>query len=398
METSPGSTPGSESLVTSRYNVAFLGPGAAAYRDALQRTLAKRVAELGDDLASLVAFLDGRQALRREPTTPIVAVYFGHLSAAPSDVDVLRDLRAAAIVIIPVVADLKQYTSHTPSELHTINGYSPPAEDADLDGLANLVLENLGLLRRARRLFISYKRTESSTEALELRHELDARGYDVFLDTHSVPRGDEFQEVLWQRMADSEVVVLLDTPGFLAGQWTREELAQAAAMTIGIVQVIWPQHTRADYTELCQPVYLEPGDLKSGGGLMPDALTRIFLAVEQLRARSVAARHNNLVREFCDAAALAQVTASVQPERYISATTPHGRVIAIPAVGVPDALRYHEASAWLSDVAGDAATVVLVYDQRGLRPKWCTFLDWLDRFLPVKTLRVTAVADRIAQL
>ena len=107
--------------------------------------------------------------------------------------------------------------------------------DKRLDAITNLVLENLGLLRRTRRLFISYRRSNSSHEALQLRHELDARGYDVFLDTHSVPRGDDFQEVLWHRLADSDVVVMLDTPGFMTSRWTKEELAQAEAMTIGMI-------------------------------------------------------------------------------------------------------------------------------------------------------------------
>jgi hypothetical protein len=382
----------------SRYNVAFLGPGAAVHRPTLERTLTERLGEIGEDLPSIVAFLGGPQVEGRDPATPIVAIYFGHASAVPCDVDVLRDLRATAVVVIPVVEDLEEYTAQTPPELHPVNGFAAAKDDGNFDDLANLVLENLGLLRRTRRLFISYKRTESSTEALELRHALDARGYDVFLDTHSVPRGDDFQEVLWQRMADSDVVVLLDTPGFLASRWTKEELAQAQAMTIGIVQVIWPKHDRADYTELCEPVYLEPEDFKTGGGLILDALTRILVAVEKLRARSVAARHNNIVREFCDAAAIAHVPTVVQPERYISARTTRGQVIAIPAVGVPDALRYHEASVRLGDASGSATTVVLIYDQRGLRPRWCAFLDWLDDFLPVKALRITAVVDRIAQL
>src|SRR5262249_39620380 len=121
---------------------------------------------------------------------------------------------------------------------------------------------------------------------------------------------------------------------------------------------------------------------------------RISLAVEQLRARSLAARHNNLMREFCDAAAKAGASATVQPQRFATARLQDGRQIAaIPAVGVPDAVRYHEAAERFSAGTVGASEVFLLYDHRGLRPSWSEFLDWLDRFLPVKAVRITSVAQ-----
>lgn len=357
--------------------------------------LKKRLRELSESLVSIVGFLNAAQTISRDPKVPLVALYCGDGQASATDMTAIGSLMTAASVVLPIVSDLKRFGAAVPAELGGINGAEWPKKGAP-HAIVNLVLENLGLLRRARRLFISYRRAESSEEALQLRHELDARGYDVFLDTHSVAKGDDFQEVLWQRLADSDVVVMLDTPGFMESRWTKEELAQAEAMTVGVVQVIWPGHVPAPYTDLCERTYLDQSDFRRTG-LKPQTAQRIADIVERLRARSLAARHDNLVREFCDAASAVGIPAQVQPERFISAQLSSGtRIAAIPAVGVPDAFRYHEASRRFPGEEGVATLVFLVYDHRGLRPSWSGFLDWLDDFLPVKAVRITNIAGKLS--
>ena len=55
--------------------------------------------------------------------------------------------------------------------------------------LATLMLECVGLLRRQRRIFVSYRRTESRDVALQMHDLLIAKGFDVFLDLkfHDIP-------------------------------------------------------------------------------------------------------------------------------------------------------------------------------------------------------------------
>lgn len=382
--------------MTVRYCIGIIGSGADEYRSRLQQCLRKRLRDLGKDLSTAVEFCDSDSVLKRDPKTPIVSVYFGN-SSPPSDTDLraVQSLRETVSVVIPAVPDLSKFHAAIPTALCDLNGISL-SSDHSMDAIANLVLENLGLLRRMRRLFISYRHISSSHEAVQIRHELDARGYDVFLDSYSVPKGDVFQEVLWQRLADSDVAILLDTADFLDSRWTKEELAQAEAMTVGVVQVIWPGHAPAPYTDLCERIYLNRSDFKRSGGLVKQALERVTAAVEHLRARSLAARHDNLVREFCDAAASIDVSAVVQPERFISAKLPTGKdIAAIPAVGVPDALRYHEASRRFAKASNPPSQILLIYDHRGLRPSWIDFLDWLDDFLPVKAVRITDVTRKL---
>jgi len=136
-------------------------------------------------------------------------------------------------------------------------------------------LEGLGLLRERRRLFISYRRVEASGVAAQLYEALDAAGFDVFLDTHGILRpGEPFQEVLWHRLADTDVALLLDTPGFLASRWTEEELARANVSNIQILQVLWPGQTEASAAAFSSLYPLSMGDFQSACFLGPQLVCK----------------------------------------------------------------------------------------------------------------------------
>ena len=72
---------------------------------------------------------------------------------------------------------------------------------------------------------------------------LESHHFDVFLDTHSIEKGELFQEELWHRMTDCDVILLLNTPGFLESHWCKEELAEAGSKQIGIVQLVWAERS-----------------------------------------------------------------------------------------------------------------------------------------------------------
>lgn len=378
-----------------RYQIAIFGPGSGTYGSVLRKTLERDLADLGMDVATHVSFLDRASAESRDVKSPFVAVYFGGTPTPAEDAKTIDALIATSCTILPVVSDLGRYSSFVPPALKPINGLGLDAKDPDLEAAANLVLEILGLLRRKRKLFISYKRTDSEHVALQLRHALEAQGYDVFLDTHSVAKGAQFQDVLWQSMADCDVIVLLDSKKLGDSYWSKQEIARAEAMTIGLLQVIWPDHTPFDHTALCERLFLENADFE-GKTLDDQKAKSIVFAVEKLRARCMAARHDNLVREFCDAAAAVKVTTAIQPERFIIATLPSGKKLAaIPTVGVPDADLYHSINRRFPDKT--YAEAFLVYDHRGLRSSWSEFLAWLDDFLPVKAVKVTSSAQKLVK-
>jgi hypothetical protein len=266
-----------------------------------------------------------------------------------------------------------------------------------LNRLSSVLLEGLGLLRRSRRLFISYRRIETQGIAIQLYEQLDSGGFDVFLDSHSIRPGEPFQEVLWHRLADTDVVVLLDSPGFLGSRWTEQELARANSTNLQTLQLAWPGTTFSASAAFSRPFPLSVNDfetptdqLGATARLRGECLARVANEVESLRARALAARHSYLVQEFCSEASARGFASHLQPERFIVVETTTGnRYFAVPTIGVPDAVRYQELEDDIRRIATPAGEIILLYDERGIRDKWLKHLEWLDRqTLHVKSLQV----------
>ena len=390
--------------VPSPYQVVLLGQTRPAVRDALRQTLVARMREMDLDVDAHVAFLDASTAGTVTQAGPVVCAFIGGHGYDVADAAAVAQLVNDAVLVLPLVESLDGYRDQVPESLWPINGKALSGAVDDVESAAGLVMEGLGLLRRTRRLFISYRRTEASDAAHQLYDLLDARGFDVFLDTRSVPTGDPFQEELLHRLSDSDVLVILDTDGFLESEWTREELAQAEAMALGILQVQWPGLSRPAYAALCTVVPIDGSDLEDGGKrLTRDALHRVGYQTETLRARSIAARYTSLVGSFDAIAEQEGIPSTVQPTRYLELAPPGKDPVAvIPTVGVPETLSYQDVASLLSRLASGGPTApsraVILYDPVPVRPRWKQHLDWLDGHLPVQTVTVSGAEDWLRSL
>lgn len=372
------------------YQIILLGRGVELHGAVLELVIHQRANEVSRDISRVLRILRAATVDELVPNAPSVIIYLG--GDSNTDRGLVCRLQYNAVPVIPIVSDLQTYQQETPVELHSINGAAVDWTHPNFTEIVNVAFENLSLLRRERRLFISYLRAEAQDAAHQLRVSFDDAGYDTFLDISSVPKGDDFQAVLMHRLLDSDVMIVLDTPGFLTSRWTQEEVAQASAMSVGILRVAWPSVSSARFAELAEHILLKDEEIE-GDSLTAAAIDRIVRAAEALRARNVAARHDNLVGEFCEAAASVGLDHAIQPQRFVIGWKANGRrVAAIPAVGVPDAQRFHDASRRFP-VAGELADeAVLLYDHRGMHGEWMEFLSWLDQYLPVKGLRVTNTA------
>jgi hypothetical protein len=224
----------------------------------LAGTLRTRLTELGIDPSTL-SFIPENELGRRNRKLPFVGVFFGYTGAETAKHPILSHLIEDSSVIVPIFDAEAGFSVQIPNALAHINGLQLAGADPSLAKLASLLLENFRLLRSDRRLFISYRRVESQGIAIQLYENLDALGFDVFLDTRGVPPATDFQGVLWHRLADSDIVVLLDTPGFRASRWTREELARANATSIQILHLLWPK-SQPDGTSAFSEFYQVLGD------------------------------------------------------------------------------------------------------------------------------------------
>jgi hypothetical protein len=380
----------------------FLMLGAeSAFRPTIEDLFLERTQDLGLDQDAFT-ILRSANFSDYKSNAPSVCVYFGGDPA--NDETEVQSLVDEGCVVVPVVENIKKYTELVPSCLRPINGFeiNNTVKENKPPALVSRVLEGLGLLRKTRKLFISYVRKESSAVALQLKHQMDAAGFNIFLDTHSVGPGADFQNVLWHELADSDVMLLLNTNDFVGRKWTAEELTQATAMSVGIIQLVWPDCDKKNYvnhTAFATPIYLTDENFEASipadsAKLTSAILKKIEKEVESLRARAHASRQDNLIKEFVRLADNVSIDAFLQSDRVIIVTHSNGnRAAVIPAVGVPDAYSSFEKHKLVKKVFENTVnSVVILYDHRNMLEDYLKFVEWLKP-LPVEFLRIMDAED-----
>lgn len=385
--------------MTTKYQLIKIGDDNTFFPEVID-TLYRHVTELGLLKESIVEIDESNFHTEYKANSPTFCLYFGNSSGAFKNLDILKALIKDANLILPIASDLKKFSTQIPKELRNINGFEL-SNNNDIEKLVSCILEGLSLLRLSRRLFISYKRDESSIVAIQLFEQLEKNGFDVFLDTHSIRPGEPFQEELWHRMADTDVVVLLNTPGFLKSDWTTQELAKANSMSIGILQVIWPTHKLERDAELSIPLQLSDADFGNSifkdpkSYLTSNAISNIVSQVESLRARSLASRQDNIITEFIASSNRVGKIADLQSEKFITVKKSDGKeLVIIPTVGVPQAFTYNQSEELVARIKSkNVAGVYLLFDHRNIREKWIKHLDWLDNYLPVKTIKIVKAEE-----
>jgi hypothetical protein len=326
------------------------------------------------------------------PTAATVAIYFGGVG---STFEEHAELIRLSIPVVPLVTSVQAVSTELPECLRSINALALDHLDTDLIRPAGVALQCLGLLPPQRRVFLSYRRDGSRDVAVQLFEALSARQFDVFLDTHSVAAGADFQAMLWHRLCDSDVVVMLDTPGYFESRWTTKEWGRAIDKHISILQVIWPGHVPSRYCRLATPMQLLPDDLV-GSRLSDAVVSRVALQVETLRSKSISVRHANIAGGIRSAVEeLGGMVEGVGQRRSIVLKMPSGaHLVAYPVVGVPTAITLHEVAH-----SGDSRPSVLVYDHVGLSNQWMQHLDWLGtNILSVKWIKSRQLGWDLADL
>lgn len=390
--------------MTTKYQIIKLGSENPLYKEVLD-TLYHHIEELGLAKESILEIDETNFKTEYKGNAPTFCLYFGSNSGTFKNIDLLEILIKDANLILPVATDLVKFSCQIPKQLENVNGFEL-ATSNDIEKLVSCILEGLSLLRLSRRLFISYKRDESSTVAIQLFEQLEKNGFDVFLDTHSIRPGEPFQDELWHRMADTDVVVLLNTPGFLNSNWTTQELAKANSMSIGILQLIWPTHKLERDAELSIPFQLSDSDFgnkifkEPTSYLKSETISKIINQVESLRARSLASRQDNIITEFIASSNRVGKKADLQSEKFITIKRSDGKeLVIIPTVGVPQAFTYNQSEELVARIKSkNTVDAYLLFDHRNIREKWLKHLDWLDNYLPVKTIKIVKAEEWLRKI
>lgn len=325
---------------------------------------------------------------------PSYCIFFGNTANKNSYSEILERLKNDAVPILPVVENLNNVCKVLPAVLHKINALEIKAK-CECSKIVSRILEGLSLLRKTRKVFISYKRDESSTVALQLFEMFERHGFDVFLDTHSVSPAKDFQEELFHRMVDCDVVLMLYTKNFFSSKWTKEEFDKANSMSIGIVKFVWPDVQADASAKLFIPFNLTETDFCDAGlqRLTIWSLQNAVNCIESVRARCLAARKSNIVNEFIKSAKNLNISYIHQPNDLIVMENFKGNknVLVIPTVGIPQSMHYRFSKEFIE--SSKFSEAFLLYDHTYIRERWLNYLSWLDKYLPIKTVKVAEVEE-----
>ncbi|WP_343622671.1 toll/interleukin-1 receptor domain-containing protein [Roseateles puraquae] len=325
-------------------------------------------------------------------TTATVAVFFGAEGAEYPEATRLIRL---GVPVVPIVSAAARVSAELPAALCSINAMFHDVADIHLRRVVTAALQCLGLLPAQRRVFVSYRREESADVALQLFEALSARHFDVFLDTHSVSVAADFQAALWHRLCDSDVLVMLDTPGYFKSRWTTVEWGRAISKHISMLQLVWPGHAPERESNLATSKKLADADF-NGTRLTPEILADVALELERVRSVSVALRHSNMVGTLRTAIKdLGGSVEGVGPKRSVILKLPSGNpLVAYPVVGVPTSVDVHDCI----DLS-DSRAAAVIYDHLGISKEWCRHLDWLaSRVGAVKWLRSREADWQLAEI
>lgn len=216
--------------------------------------------------------------------------------------EALESARHQMLAVLPLTRAGAIVEEILPPLLRPLNALVWDGHEADA---VMAIMRLLGLVEQERRLFLSYRRQETSALALQLRTRLSERGYDVFLDRFSVPPADDFQRRIDIELADKAFVLLLESPAAVGSQWVQHEVAYALSHGIALLALSLPETRDEDRFGVVDDAFRRPlpaADLAApnGGGLSDrllrdDPLAAVLDAIELEYARRLRLRRKALL-------------------------------------------------------------------------------------------------------
>lgn len=352
------------------YELAVLGLPSddqlASISSAFEQAASQFKLRVGDEIRLVVR----PDTFRPDQRTCAAALFFGGVGGAGIDMSKIIDIKS--LPVLPVASTSAAVSSEIPVSLRGLNCML--SDKSSSERIFAALLECVGLLPRQRRVFLSYRRDEATAAAVQLFSELSSRQFEVFLDTHGIGAGVDFQEALWHQLCDVDVLVMLETPGYFNSRWTSAEYGRALSKGIGVLRVQWPDSTPSIHTATASRVEIVPAELLADGSLASSAIGRISEQLEAVRSLSHATRQLSMITAVQSAVELVEGNlVGVGANRAMLLKLRSGRDLLIqPTIGIPTSLT-------LQDTLERAGAIesAVVYDHFGMKKSWQAHLDWL---------------------
>ena len=133
--------------------------------------------------------------------------------------------------ILPVVQFQQQVTIPSPLNIPQAARWRTDIRRSNSDAIFGLI----GISDEDQRIFISYKRSDTTALAGQLFDRLNHEGFEVFLDQFSIRPSVNFQNRLYQELADKAMVIFLESPDFLSSSWVQLEIGFAKKYQLGLL-------------------------------------------------------------------------------------------------------------------------------------------------------------------
>ncbi|MCB1283378.1 MAG: toll/interleukin-1 receptor domain-containing protein [Microthrixaceae bacterium] len=294
--------------------------------------------------------------------------------------DGIQEATAAGMVLIPVVDDLTTFDNQVPVGLARLNGFewvgANPAQR-----LARLLLEELGIEDRDRRVFISHRRSDGLGAAEQLHDHLSHHRFVPFIDRFAIPKGADVQDHIADGLEQHAFLLLLETPDAYLSEWVFLEVDYALSHTMGTIIVSWPGNpTPLPGSAGIPRIILDPSDLTTDDHgfdvLTEAALDRLIRKIEAAHAHGIVRRRRMLVCSVEDAARAKQGTSVALKDWTLDIDGPQGRTIVAIAPRLPSAGDLQRLDQTRAAIDADAEAL-LVHATRHLRESDLEHLRWV---------------------
>lgn len=176
-----------------------------------------------------------------EKYDPVLYLYYGCSDKDAEITDKGVEEKLEQIIsqksIQPIAIKPDDFKTNFPQLLKPLNGFFLDDTEFSIQALKNLILSYFGILEGNRKVFISYRRTDLEGLAQNLFDRLIKKKYIPFLDSYSLAAGVDFQEYLRHELVDSDIIILLDTPGFNSSPYCMEEFNIANVENIPVLDI-----------------------------------------------------------------------------------------------------------------------------------------------------------------
>lgn len=187
------------------------------------------------------------------------------------------------------------------------------------------IFEILGLIEAERRVFLSYRRSETSEMAEQLHTALVQQRFDVFLDRFSIEPGADFQRRLEEDLSDKAFLLLLESNRLHDSRWVRHEIAYAHARRIQMLALTLPDCTK--HVRTIDDAFrhrITTDEISSSGTLTPHALEKTLETIEHSHARAIRRRREQILGSVTEKLRIGGCMCHPVADWCILATSPNG--------------------------------------------------------------------------